>query len=92
MKTTCPSCTLVYDDTTHWTYCPHDRFISDEVAARKDLGYRLLGKQVTLAPLTAITTRGPSPVRRVESVTREGYVTLSGIPGRVAPEVLHIVD
>ncbi len=85
MENTCPSCTLIYDDTTHWTYCPHDRFISDEVAARKDLGHALLGKQVSIGSLTTRT-------RRVDAVTWEGYVILDGLPGRLAPEVLCVVD
>ncbi len=89
MQVTCGDCDARYDDLDCWTYCPHDRLIRDEVAARKDLGYRLLGKRVTLVPRTA--GAGPLRTRRVNAVTWEGYVRLEGLPGRVAPELLRVV-
>lgn len=46
MTTTCPQCKTVYDDARCWTYCPHDRFISDEDAARKAAAFNILGKHV----------------------------------------------
>ena len=90
MQVTCKTCDARYDDALCMTYCPHERFISDEAAARKDLGYGLLGKLVTLVPWTGNADAAPR-TRRVMSMTREGYVTLEGLPGRVAPEILRVV-
>ena len=36
MIVTCASCYLCYDDTYHWTFCPHERFEMRLVVNRGD--------------------------------------------------------
>jgi hypothetical protein len=75
MVTTCPTCATTYDDAVCFTTCPHDRFLSDEDARRKDRAIQLLGKVVLL----------PAAVGRVTSVTAVGFVRLEGIEGEFDP-------
>jgi hypothetical protein len=80
MTTTCPQCKTVYDDAKCWTYCPHDRFISDEDAARKDAAFKILGKHVYFAGT-------PEKTYVVTSISGTGMVTLDTLSGEFAPHL-----
>ena len=82
MQRTCSACRASYDDAVCWTFCPHDRFISDEHAARKDLAHSLMGK-----PLLFDGVR-----TRVNYVCGDGMVEIDGFTGQFAPHLFMIVD
>ncbi len=82
MQVTCGDCDARYDDAVCWTVCPHDRFISDEVAARKDLAYSLLGKKLRF---NGVSTH-------VKVIRGDGMVNVEGIMGKFAPHLFTVVD
>ncbi len=82
MQVTCETCHARYDDAVCWTYCPHDRFISDEVAARKDLAYSLLGKKLLFDGIPTY----------VEAISGNGMVDVKGFRGEFAPHLFTVVE
>lgn len=91
MMTTCGSCGRSYDDATRWTYCPHERFISAELAAQKDLAFSLMGKDVRFAHESPESYTA----HRVQSINHSGMVTLhpdSGMVGEFAPHLFVVLE
>ena len=86
MQVTCADCDACYDDALCWTYCPHDQFMTKEVAARKDAAVALLGTRVVFVYAPA-----NEPPRRVQSVAYDGMVTLVGMTGEFAPHLFTVV-
>lgn len=85
MMIQCGECDEWYDDAKCDTGHPHDRFISDEDAAQKDLAIALLGKEVLFhhMPVSAAGFH-------VTSINFEGMVTLKELPGFFAPHIFRI--
>lgn len=79
MKRSCPDCGT-YDDALCSTVCPHERFISDEIAAQKDAAIKLLGKDVAFAHM-------PTEKHRIGAVSYDGMVALDDLPGWFAPHL-----
>ncbi len=46
MTTTCEACKTAYDDARCTTICPHQEFLTEEQARRKDAAVKLLGRMV----------------------------------------------
>ncbi len=82
MQVTCENCDACYDDARCWTYCPHDRFISDEDVARKDLAYSLVGKQLLFDGAPTY----------VEAISGRGMVDIKGFSGEFAPHLFTVVE
>ena len=82
MKKYCVNCDIEYDDAKCTTICPHEQFISDEMAAQKDLAFSLVGKPVCCAHLP------DAEPMHVQSIDSTGMVTLSGMTGSFAPHIL----
>ena len=81
MIVTCKTCLIVHDDAQQYTYCPHDKFLSDDQARQKDLGLALIGKEVWFAHLQ----KGDKHC--VTSVNFEGMVSISDMTGWFAPHI-----
>ncbi len=81
MKQYCVKCDINYDDAKATTICPHERFISDEMAAQKDLAYSLLGKDLWFAH------RQEGEIFRIQSIGHDGMVELRGMVGQFAPHL-----
>lgn len=81
MERTCEDCQRTYDDALCWTYCPHDRFISDEAAARKDLACSLLGKRLLFDGAPTY----------VEAINQVGMVDVKGFTGEFEPHLFTVV-
>jgi hypothetical protein len=81
MRRTCYSCRVSYDDITHSTAHPHQRFISDEAAAQKDLAFSLIGKKLVF------TDRPKMEPFAIESIGAHGMVTIRGLTGEFAPSL-----
>lgn len=77
----CEKCNREYDDGTHITFCPHDRFISDEAAQRKDLAYSIAEGPVCFAH----QPNGPSHL--IRSINYIGMITLDDMAGEFAPHL-----
>lgn len=91
MIVTCGSCGRSYDDAKCWTYCPHERFITDELAAQKDLAFSLVDERLRFAhePVEG------HPGYRVQSINHAGMVTLtaaSGLVGEFAPHLFVVIE
>ncbi len=87
MRRPCRDCGRTYDDALAETTCPHDRFISDSAAARKDAACALVGKTVRFAH------QPDGPDRRVTSISFDGMVTLDSpeVAGLFAPHLFVVV-
>lgn len=83
MNRQCPECYKIYDDALCLTYCPHERFISDDAARRKDLAFSLVGKRITL--------KGYFDESRIQSIDGDGYVNLIGVLGSFDPYTLEVI-
>ncbi len=81
MITYCVKCDINYDDAKATTICPHERFISDEIAAQKDLAFSLLDKDLYFAHM-----REGVPFR-IQSIGHDGMVELRGMVGQFAPHL-----
>lgn len=81
----CDRCERRYDDAVAFTFCPHDRFLSDEAAARKDHACKLLGVELSWA-----SEPDGEPVF-IESVTHDGMVSIAGHVGVFAPHLFRPV-
>ncbi len=81
----CQSCGHRLDDAEQSTICPHDRFLSIEDQAQKDLGISLLGKKVAFHHMPE------SPVR-ITSVGWNGMVSVEGMAGEFAPSLFRRVE
>lgn len=75
MNRTCDICFTCYDDATRLTVCPHERFISDEIARQKDLAFSLVGRRLRLNIADSI-----QPVC-IQSIDHRGMVTLRTVDG-----------
>lgn len=75
----CEECHARYDDARRWTICPHDSFISDESAKRKDIAFSLIGKDIFWIHLP------DGNPERVQSIDANGMVTLKGWAGAFSP-------
>lgn len=85
MITICSTCHLRYDDALCWTICPHERFISDEDAARKDLACSLFGKKLRFNHMA-------SGALEVQAIDYKGMVTIKGMSGEFAPHLFKVVE
>ena len=88
MRVTCDKCRVMYDDAKAFTFCPHERFMSDQTAAQKDLGVSLVGKPLKWANEINEPT---AAVLYIESVGFDGMVTLRGWTGEFAPTCFKVV-
>jgi hypothetical protein len=86
MKVTCPKCLKELDDAKQTTICPHERFISDEIAAQKDLAFSLLRKTVYFAHLPE------GEGFQVESIGHDGMISLRGMVGSFAPHLFVVKE
>lgn len=84
----CERCSRLYDDMVASTVCPHERFLSPELQAQKDLALSLIGKDLRWAHDAC----GECGVVRIQSVGWNGMVTLQGWSGEFAPHVFVIID
>ena len=92
MQVTCGDCGARYDDAVCWTICPHEQFISDEVAAQKDLAYSLLGKSVIFAHEVSDAARNnPFRVIAMRSSVTSTMVELEGMVGQFAPHLFTVI-
>ena len=82
----CEKCTVAYDDATCWTICPHEPFISDRDARRKDLAFSLTQKTVRY--------KGSEDTLHIQSIDSRGYVTFRerGMEGEYDPTGLEVVE
>lgn len=83
MMRTCETCQVTYDDTWCWTYCPHERFISNQDARRKDLAFSLTGK--------ALRFEGLEGVFHIQTIDAQGYVTFREMTGTYDPTELKML-
>lgn len=84
MQRTCQICRADYDDAIQWTFCPHERFISEEDLERKELALSLIGKDL-------VWNHEPDgAIVRIQSIGHNGMVTLAGWPGEFAPHLFQI--
>jgi len=89
MTVTCRQCGKSYDDTRHWTLCPHNEFITVEDAKQKDLAFKLLGKRVRFL---GAAPDAPLAEGLVTSINGVGMVTLDVLPGEFAPHLFEVVE
>jgi len=80
----CRDCHVTYDDAVCWTCCPHERFISDIVAARKDAAVALMREDLVWAH------QPDGPTLRIESISADGMVTLRGWSGEFSPTYFRV--
>lgn len=90
MTVECPKCHKSYDDAKHWTFCPHERFISDEAAARKDAAFKLLGKWVRFAHHTEPLKENERLL--VTMIDGDGMVTVDKMDGYFAPHLFVVAE
>lgn len=76
MQRTCEWCDGKYDDAKCTTICPHEQFISDELAKQKGLAISL-----RFAHMQEGTTF------RIQSIGHDGMVSLTGMVGSFAPRL-----
>ena len=76
----CEKCHASYNDATCWTICPHERFISDSDAQRKDRAFSLCGKLIRV-----LEGNHRGEVCRVRSIDSLGYVTVDITEETFAP-------
>ena len=75
MNVTCEECGSAYDDARCSTLCPHEAFLTEQQAARKDRAMAMLGKDLQF------TNGAPSPTPiRILAVHGDGFVTLRDFP------------
>jgi hypothetical protein len=84
MKVTCQKCRLSFDDARRTTVCPHERIMSAEDLAQKDLALNLIGKDVRF------NDEPDGPKHRVQTVGFTGMVTLHDMVGEFAPHLFVI--
>lgn len=85
MQRICGDCLAKYDDTVCTTICPHEAFISDEDARRKDAAVKLLGSRVR--PRGCSTALYFRPL----AVDYRGRLIVSDLPGEWEPDALEVV-
>jgi hypothetical protein len=88
VNTACSKCGFQYDDAERSTICPHDRFLTPEMQAQKDLALSLFGKELQWAHAGS----GTREVLRVQSVGWDGMVTLYGWSGEFAPHLFRVIE
>lgn len=81
MIVTCPECDVPFDDARCTTICPHEQFLPDDLITQKDLAMSLCGKDVCFNHMP------DGPRYHVQSVGREGRITLAELPGEFAPHL-----
>lgn len=81
MMTECSNCKKIYDDAVCYTFCPHDRFMSDRDLKQKDDALALIGKKLCFAHQLE------GPTHRVRSIGWNGMITLDDIEGEFAPHL-----
>lgn len=81
MTVTCSDCRKRYDDAERFTFCPHERFMSEDMLARKVAGLALLGKRVTFNHMP------DAEGWRVSSCGWDGSLSLEGLAGEFAPHL-----
>lgn len=81
MLVICADCKRPYDDAVRWTFCPHERFLTQLQAEQKDLAITLLGKRVRFLH----EPQGES--YRVTRVGMDGLVSLEGLIGYFSPRL-----
>lgn len=81
----CQDCGHRLDDAEQSVICPHNRFLSADDQAQKDLGISLLGKKVAFNHM-------PESSVRISSVGWNGIVTVEGMAGEFAPSLFRRVE
>ena len=83
MNVRCDDCGKEYDDAERDTGCPHERFLSVEDQARKDMAISLIvaGRPIRFAH------QPDGPTHRIQAVNWIGMVTLDDLPGEFAPHL-----
>ncbi len=84
MQTTCLKCRKRYDDADRLTYCPHDLIMPRADLEQKKLALALHGKDIVFAHLP------DEPARRIQSISWNGMVTVTGMPGEFAPHIFRV--
>ena len=79
MTIDCRYCGKRFDDARCWTICPHESLMSDKHLNQKDRAMKLLGKAVVFNHMP------DEKPRRIESITWDGMVSVSGMEGYFAP-------
>lgn len=82
----CCDCQKFFDDARRNTICPHDKFLTDDLIAQKDLAIWLIGKEVCFNHMPA------GPRYRIQSVSWNGMVTLAGMTGEFAPHLFVVAQ
>ncbi len=86
MITYCKFCDVNYDDAKCTTICPHEQFISDKLAAQKDLAFSLIDKDLYFAH------RREGDTFRIQSIGHDGMVELRGMVGQFAPHLFVVKE
>lgn len=85
MMMKCKSCGEMYDDARRFTFCPHDEFISEDIAARKDRACELAGKKLRF--------RSSRTRCEISAVASNGMVMLKGWSYALfSPDLFEVVD
>lgn len=77
----CNECQERFDDADRLTYCPHDLIMSREDLEQKKLALSLFEKDITFVHMPE------EPARRIQSISWNGMVTVSGMVGEFAPHL-----
>jgi len=85
MNVKCKVCGTRYDDADRSTLCPHVFFLSAEDLEQKKVALSLLGKDVYFA-------HRPEEFYRVQAVSRQGMVSISGMVGEFAPHLFKVKE
>jgi hypothetical protein len=88
MIVTCPACQHSYDDARCTMICPHEAFLTEAQAQRKDLAASMVGKNIAFAD------GGPQAPRRIQSIDWDGFITLAGGPAhhRYNPNIFKVIE
>lgn len=79
MIRTCEECGATYDDLVSVCCCPHERFISDQDAGRKDLAFALVGQDLQFVD------KPGGPLVHIQSIDSRGMVRVTGLDAQFDP-------
>jgi len=85
MNVKCKTCGTRYDDADRSTLCPHLLIMSAEDREQKKVALSLLGKDVYFA-------HRPEEIYRVQAVSYNGMVSISGMVGEFAPHLFKVKE
>lgn len=72
MIVTCQECQKEYDDALCFTFCPHNQFISEEAAKRKDHAFKVFDSR------KKYRVKGTEIIGEVASIDHFGMVSFRG--------------